>query len=76
FTFMGTWNEFLWPLIVTNKEDMFTLQIGLVSLQTVFSTDYGLLMAGAAYSAIPMFIVFLAFQKYFVKGITIGAIKG
>ena len=76
FIFMGTWNDFLWPLIVTNKEVMFTLQVGLSSIQTVFYTDYGLLMAGAAYSTIPMFIVFFAAQKYFVKGITVGAIKG
>ena len=76
FIFMGTWNDFLWPLIVTNKEIMFTLQVGLSSIQTVFYRDYGLLMAGAAYSTIPMFIVFFLAQKYFVKGITIGALKG
>lgn len=76
FTFMATWNEFLWPLIVTNKESMMTLQIGLNSLQNAYYTDYGLLMAGAAVSAVPMIIVFLLFQPYFVRSITIGAIKG
>ena len=76
FTFMGTWNEFLWPLIVTNSTSMMTLQIGLNSLQNSFYTDYGLLMAGAAVSAVPMIIVFIMFQPYFVRSVTIGAIKG
>lgn len=76
FTFMGTWNEFLWPLIVTNRTSMMTLQIGLNSLQNQFFTEYGLLMAGAAVSALPMIVVFLLFQPYFVRSVTIGAVKG
>ena len=76
FTFMGTWNDFLWPLIVTNKSSMMTLQIGLHSLQNAFFTDYALLMAGAAVSAVPMIVAFLLFQPYFVRGVTIGAVKG
>ncbi len=76
FTFMGVWNEFLWPLIVINRGSMMTLQIGLNSLQNQYYTDYGLLMAGAAVSALPMIIVFLLFQPYFVRSITIGAVKG
>lgn len=76
FTFMGVWNDFLWPLIVTNRSSMMTLQIGLNSLQNTFYTDYGLLMAGAAVSALPMIIVFILFQPYFVRSVTIGAIKG
>ncbi|MBM3263806.1 MAG: carbohydrate ABC transporter permease [candidate division Zixibacteria bacterium] len=76
FTFMGTWNEFLWPLIVTNRTSMMTLQIGLNSLQNQYFTDFGLLMAGAAVSAAPMVVVFLLFQPYFVRSITIGAVKG
>jgi multiple sugar transport system permease protein len=76
FTFMGAWNEFLWPLIVTNRTSMMTLQIGLNSLQNQFFTDYGLLMAGAAVSAVPMIVVFLLFQPYFVRGVSIGAVKG
>jgi multiple sugar transport system permease protein len=73
---MGVWNDFLWPLIVTNRASMMTLQIGLNSLQNTFYTDYGLLMAGAAVSALPMIIVFILFQPYFVRSVTIGAIKG
>lgn len=76
FTFMGTWNDFLWPLIVTNKSSMMTLQVGLHSLQNAFFTDYALLMAGAAVSALPMIVVFLLFQPYFVRGVTFGALKG
>ena len=76
FTFMGTWNDFLWPLIVTNKSSMMTLQIGLHSLQNAYFTDYALLMAGAAVSAVPMIVVFLLFQSYFVRGVTLGAVKG
>ncbi len=76
FTFMASWNDFLWPLIVTNRSTMMTLQIGLNSLQNAFYTDYGLLMAGAAVSAVPMIIVFLIFQPYFVRGVTFGAVKG
>lgn len=76
FTFMGTWNEFLWPLIVTNRTSMMTLQIGLNSLQNQYFTEFGLLMAGAAVSAAPMIVVFLLFQPYFVRSITIGAVKG
>ncbi len=77
FTFMGNWNSFLWPLVVTTSNAMRTLQPGLATLQALQSqTNYGLLMAGASFAAIPMFIVFFAFQKYFVQGITVGALKG
>lgn len=76
FTFVGTWNDFLWPLIITTSEKMRTLPVGVASFQATYSTDYGLLMAGGVLLAIPMFIVFFAFQKYFLQGITMGALKG
>jgi multiple sugar transport system permease protein len=76
FTFMGQWNEFLWPLIVTNSSNMRTLPVGLALLQEELPMQYGLLMAAATYAAIPMIVVFLMFQKYFLKGITVGALKG
>lgn len=75
FTFVGEWNDFLWPLIVTNTANMKTLQAGLALLQEEVPMKFSYLMAGATYSAIPMFIVFLAFQKYFLRGITVGAVK-
>ncbi len=76
FTFMGQWNEFLWPLIVTNSSSMRTLPVGLALLQEELPMQYGLLMAGATFAAIPMIVIFLMFQKYFLKGITVGALKG
>jgi len=77
--FVGNWNLFLWPLIITNTNEMETLQIGISTLTAASRsgvTDYGLIMAGASFAAIPVIIVFLSFQKYFLKGITVGALKG
>jgi multiple sugar transport system permease protein len=76
FMFVESWNDFLWPLIITNSETMRTLQVGLATLQTRYLTDYSLLLAGAAISSLPMIVLFLAFQSYFVRGITIGSVKG
>jgi len=75
-TFMAQWNNFLWPMVVINTVRKSLLQPGLATLQQQYTTDYGLLMAGAALSAIPMIIVFFSFQKHFVKGLTLGGIKG
>jgi multiple sugar transport system permease protein len=76
FTFIENWNDFLWPLVITSKDTMRTLQVGLATLQSRVLTDYGMLMAGAAISALPMIVVFLLFQRYFVRGLTLGSIKG
>lgn len=77
FSFQRYWNAFLWPLVITQSPDMFTLQVGLSYIQnSEFGTNYGLLMSGAALAAIPMVIFFFAFQKYFVQGLRVGAIKG
>jgi multiple sugar transport system permease protein len=75
FTFVNSWNDFLWPLIVLNDPDMYTLQVGLPTLQGQW-TDYGLVMAASSIAALPTVIMFLALQRYFLQGITIGAIKG
>jgi multiple sugar transport system permease protein len=75
FTFVGNWNDFFWPLVVLNAPRMYTLPVGLPTLQGQW-TDYGLLMAGSALAALPTIVIFLAFQKYFLQGITVGAIKG
>lgn len=77
FAFQRYWNSFLWPLVVLQSPDKFTLQVGLSFVNTSeFGTDYGLLMSGAALAAIPMIIFFFAFQKYFMQGLRIGAVKG
>lgn len=75
-TFTSSWNSFLWPLIAVQKSAWFTLPVGLKTLQDQNLVNYGLLMAGAAVAAVPMIIVFLAFQQYFVKGLTLGGVKG
>lgn len=76
FTFVGQWNEFVWPLIITNSSAMRTLPIGLTLLQEEVPMQYGLLMAGATFAAVPMLVIFFSFQRYFLKGVTVGALKG
>jgi len=76
FTFVSEWNDFLWPLVITNSSQMRTLQVGLAMLQEEVPMAFGLLMAGATYAAIPITIVFLIFQRYFLTGLTVGALKG
>jgi multiple sugar transport system permease protein len=75
FTFVGNWNDFFWPLVVLNKPAMYTLPVGLPTLQGQW-TDYGLLMAGSTLAAVPTIILFLVFQRYFLQGVTVGALKG
>jgi multiple sugar transport system permease protein len=76
FTFQRYWNNFLLPLVILRDTFKFPIQVGLATIQGEFNTDYGMLMTGAAVAAIPMVIVFLVFQRYFVEGIRIGAVKG
>lgn len=76
FTFISSWNDYFLQLIMLNDRSKLTLQLGLATLQGEFATDYGVLMAGATLSAIPIIVMFLAFQKYFTQGITVGAVKG
>jgi multiple sugar transport system permease protein len=75
-TFLNSWNYFLWPLIVAQNQDTFTLPVGLaVASQGAKSTDYGLLLAGAIVVLLPVLILFLFLQKYFVQGIAGTGIK-
>ena len=76
FTFVNTWNDFLGPLIYLTTESKKTLQIGLKMFISQYSAEYGLIMAASVLSLIPVFIVFISLQKYFVAGITTGAVKG
>jgi multiple sugar transport system permease protein len=76
FTFMGSWRNFLWPLIMTNSQPMKTLPVGLADFQGQYQTDWPVLMAGAMLSIIPMILVFVFCQRFFVKGIQLGAVKG
>jgi multiple sugar transport system permease protein len=75
FTFMNVWNSFLWPIIVLNDANLYTLPVGLKTLQDQNLAVFKLLMSGAAVAAIPMIVVFIAFQRYFIKGLTLGGVK-
>ena len=75
FTFMSVWNSFLWPVIVLNSAKLYTLPVGLKTLQDANQASFKLLMSGAAVAAVPMIIIFIVFQKYFIKGLTLGGVK-
>ena len=76
FTFVNTWNDFLGPLIYLTSEKKKTLQIGLKMFISQYSAEYGLIMAASVLSLIPVLIVFLSLQKYFVAGIASTGVKG
>ncbi len=73
---MLTWNNFLWPLLVLRSAEKFTLPIGLNTLLTPYGNNYELLIIGAFFSLIPILLLFLAFQRFFIEGMTAGAVKG
>lgn len=75
FTFVAQWNSFLWPIIVLNDVKWFTLTAGLKTLQDANLANFKLLMTGAAVGALPVIVMFLALQKYFIQGLTLGGIK-
>ena len=75
-TFMGSWNTFFWPFLVTSLDSMYTIQVGLKTFKFANGTLLSPMMAGAAISALPMFVLFFSLQKYFLEGVTIGAVKG
>lgn len=76
FTFQAGWNSFLWPMIILNDPDKATIQMGLQAFSFNHQTDYGPMMAGALIATLPILILFLLLQKYFVKGIAFSGIKG
>jgi multiple sugar transport system permease protein len=76
FEFVKAWNDYTWQLIMTKSEHLKTLPLGVAGLQQDNLPMYGQMMAGAALSALPMIIVFLLFQRFFTRGITLGAVKG
>ena len=73
---MLCWNNFLWPLLVLRSSEKFILPIGLNALLTPHGNNYDLLIVGAFFSLVPILVLFLAFQRYFVEGMTAGAVKG
>ncbi len=76
FGFMNSWNNYLWPLIIINSKELMTLPLGLTKLTGRWATEWNVLMAGNVISFIPIFIVYLFAQKYFIKGLTLGGNKG
>ena len=75
-TFMGAWNDYLWPLIVLTDKNKMTLPVALSMLNGQYSTEYNLLMAGALISIVPIIIVYAFAQRYFEEGLTAGGLKG
>lgn len=76
FTFLGSWLNFMWPLIVLNTHSKFTLPVGLAYFQSLHTTNWTLLMAGSLMMILPILIVFIINQHYFVEGIKLTGIKG
>jgi len=76
FTFLGQWNNFLWPLIVTNSEHMRTLPVGLAAFQGQFRVEWHLLMAGSVIALVPILVIYVIGQKWFVRGITLSGMGG
>ena len=76
FTFITAWNDYFLQLIMLNSQRKLTISLGIAKMQGEASTDFGLIMAGATLASVPIIAVFLAFQKYFTRGITMGAVKG
>ena len=75
FTFMGTWNDFLWPLIVLSDDRMFTLPVALANLLGEHAQDAEVMMAGSVVTVLPMVLLFLALQRYYLAGVS-GGVKG
>lgn len=75
FTFIGSWNDFMWPLIVLNYPSKLTLQVALSQLKTAHGTDYGMLMASSLIAVVPLLLVFAIGAKQLIAGISEGAVK-
>jgi multiple sugar transport system permease protein len=76
FVFMWSWKDFLWPLIVTTSTEMRVLSVGLASFQGLYNTDWTLLMAGSIIMLLPIIIIFIFNQRFFIEGIQLTGIKG
>ena len=76
FTTLGVWNEFLFALIVFSKQSLMPLQVGLMTFQGTYFSQYALMMAATWITTVPIVLVYLVFQKFIIKGIMAGALKG
>lgn len=75
-SFNGSWNSFLWPLIVLGRNNMFVLNVGLSTILGPYNFEYGVLIAGATLASLPLIVVFLVFQRQFIDAVSSGAFKG
>ncbi len=75
-TFMDNWNSYFWPFLITKSMKMQTIQVGLSNFRFANTTYFAPMMAGATVAALPMFVLFFSLQKYFLEGVTVGAVKG
>ena len=75
FTALGTWNDFMWPLIVLNDSELYTLPVALASLSREHVQDNELMMAGSVLTTLPVLLVFLLLQRYYIQGLTLGSLK-
>ncbi|MEM9442479.1 MAG: carbohydrate ABC transporter permease [Pseudomonadota bacterium] len=76
FVFLGNWTAFIWPLIVTNSQELYTVPVGLASFSGEFVTEWELIMTGATVATLPTLFVFIIFQKYIVRGVMLTGLKG
>jgi multiple sugar transport system permease protein len=76
FTLLGTWNDFMWPLIVLSDQHLYTLPVALASLAREHVQDNELMMAGSVLTTMPVLVVFLVLQRYYLQGLMMGSVKG
>ena len=76
FTFMTTWNDFMWPLIVLTDQSRYTLPVSIASLVGEHAQDVELMMAGSVVTVLPVLALFLALQRYYIAGLMVGSVKG
>lgn len=76
FSFLGSWNDFMWPLIVLTDKDLYTLPVALASLSREHVQDNEMMMAGSVLTIVPVLLLFLGLQRYYIQGLLIGGVKG
>jgi multiple sugar transport system permease protein len=76
FTFLAVWNDFMWPLIILTDDDMYTLPVALANLMGEHAQDVELMMAGSVLTVLPVLVLFLALQRYYIEGVMLGSVKG
>ena len=76
FVFVGSWNDFLWPLIILTDQSNYTLPVALATLSREHVQDIEMMMAGSVITVLPVLILFLALQRYYIRGMLAGSVKG